>query len=143
MLLLVILCAPWVRKLPTTTYTFGKWSIEVEQNLRDCFRTTDWDVLQGTHDNDTEEVVDYATDYVNSCMDIAVLVRNVCSYANNQPWNTSYIEGLLNLEEEGFKDGDPHELIRMQRELREVKEKYKRKLEQKLQNNSMKKGWMG
>ena len=36
-----------VRKHPTTTRSFRKWTPEAVQALRDCFGTTNWDVLQG------------------------------------------------------------------------------------------------
>ncbi|XP_051782041.1 uncharacterized protein LOC127527414 [Erpetoichthys calabaricus] len=75
-------------------------------------------------------------------MDIVVPVRTVRCYANNKPWITSDIKGLLNQKKRAFKSGDQHELKRMQKELqvqlRVAKEQYKRKLEQKLQNNSKK-----
>ncbi|KAK3514992.1 hypothetical protein QTP70_003265 [Hemibagrus guttatus] len=87
-----------------------------EQTLRDCFGDTDWDVLQGSHSGNIEDVVDCITDYINFCMDIAVPKKRA------------------------FRDGNQQE--RMQREhkvqLREAKEQYKRKLEQMLLNNSMK-----
>ncbi|KAK3540753.1 hypothetical protein QTP86_001609 [Hemibagrus guttatus] len=107
---------PRVRRLPTTTRLFGMWSPEAEQTLRDCFGDTDWDVLQGSHSGNIEDVVDCITDYINFCMDIAVPKKRA------------------------FRDGNQQE--RMQREhkvqLREAKEQYKRKLEQMLLNNSMK-----
>ncbi|XP_051791709.1 uncharacterized protein LOC127530062 [Erpetoichthys calabaricus] len=127
---------PRVRVLPTTTRSFRKWSPEAEQALRDCFGTTDWDILQGSHSENIEEVVDCTTEYINFCMDIVVPVRTVHSYANNKPWITSDIKGLLNQKKRAFKGGDQHELKRVQKELRvqlrAAKEQYRRKLEQKL-----------
>ncbi|XP_049895913.1 uncharacterized protein LOC126387436 [Epinephelus moara] len=94
-----------------------------------------------------EEVVDCTTDYINFCMDVVVPVRTAPCYANNKPWITSHIKSLLNQKKKAFKDGDQQELRRVQRELRvqlrEAKEQYRRKLEQKLQNNSMKEVWDG
>ncbi|KAK3530230.1 hypothetical protein QTP86_020145, partial [Hemibagrus guttatus] len=58
--------------LPTSTCSFRKWSPETEQTLRDCFEDTDWDVLQGLHSGNIEEVVDRTTDYINFCMDVVV-----------------------------------------------------------------------
>ncbi|XP_051776198.1 uncharacterized protein LOC127526095 [Erpetoichthys calabaricus] len=80
-------------------------------------------------------------------MDIVVPVRTVRCYANNKPWITSDIKGLLNQKKRAFKGGDQYELKCVQKELRvqprAVKEQYRRKLEQKLQNNSMKEVWDG
>ncbi|XP_051780828.1 uncharacterized protein LOC127527154 [Erpetoichthys calabaricus] len=127
--------------------TFRKWSPEAEQALRDCFGTTDWDILQGSHSENIEEVVDCTTDYINFYMDIVVPVRTVRCYANNKPWITSDIKGLLNQKIRAFKGGDQHELKHMQKELkvqlRVAKEQYRRKLVQKLQNNSTKEVWDG
>lgn len=59
----------------------------------------------------------------------------------------SDIKGLLNQKNRAFDDGYELELKREQRELRvqlrEAKEQYKRKLEQKLLNSSMKEVWDG
>ncbi|KAK3511138.1 hypothetical protein QTP70_032095, partial [Hemibagrus guttatus] len=63
---------PKERRLPTSTCSFRKWSPETEQTLRDCFEDTDWDVLQGLHSGNIEEVVDRTTDYINFCMDVVV-----------------------------------------------------------------------
>lgn len=45
---------PRVWRLPTTTSSIRKWSPEAEKSLRDCFETTDWDVLQGSRSGDIE-----------------------------------------------------------------------------------------
>lgn len=80
-------------------------------------------------------------------MDSFVPVRTVRCYANNKPWITRDIKGLLNQEKRAFKDGDQKELKNVQRkfrvQLREAKEQYRRKLEKKLKNNSMKEVWEG
>ncbi|KAI3356490.1 hypothetical protein L3Q82_017698 [Scortum barcoo] len=54
-----------------------KWSPEAEQALKDCFETTDWEALQGSHNENMEEMVDCTTDYINFCMDTVVPVRSV------------------------------------------------------------------
>ncbi|KAI4899408.1 hypothetical protein NFI96_019941, partial [Prochilodus magdalenae] len=59
-------------------------------------------------------------------------------FANNKPWITSSVKGLLNNQEE---------LKSVQRELkvhlRETKESYRRKVEQKLRENNMSEVWSG
>ncbi|KAI3375444.1 hypothetical protein L3Q82_003694 [Scortum barcoo] len=111
-------CTPRVRRLPTTTRSFRKWSPEAEQALKDCFETTDWEALQGSHSENMEEMVDCTTDYINFCMDTVVPVRSVRCFANNKPWITSDIKGLLNQKKKAFKDGDTQELKQIQKELR-------------------------
>ncbi|KAI3353517.1 hypothetical protein L3Q82_020036, partial [Scortum barcoo] len=140
---------PRVRRLPTTTRSFRKWSPEAEQALKDCFETTDWEALQGSHNGNMEEMVDCTTDYINFCMDTVVPVRSVRCFANNKPWITSDIKGLLNQKKKAFKDGWRHtqELKQIQKELRvqlrEAKEQYRRKIEQRMQNNNMREVWEG
>ncbi|KAI3352049.1 hypothetical protein L3Q82_020866, partial [Scortum barcoo] len=64
--------------------------------------------------------------------------------ANNKPWITSDIKGLLNQKKKAFKDGDTQELKQIQKELRvqlrEAKEQYRKKIEQRMQNNNMRDG---
>lgn len=74
---------PGVKRLLATTCSFRKWTHEADHALRDCFETTDWDVLQRSNSENIEEVVDCTTDYINFCMDTVVPVRTVCCYANN------------------------------------------------------------
>ncbi|KAI3376464.1 hypothetical protein L3Q82_016931, partial [Scortum barcoo] len=111
---------PRVRRLPTTTRSFRKWSPEAEQALKDCFETTDWEALQGSHNGNMEEMVDCTTDYINFCMDT---------------------------KKKAFKDGDTQELKQIQKELRvqlrEAKEQYRKKIEQRMQNNNMRVVWEG
>ncbi|KAI3368154.1 hypothetical protein L3Q82_007880 [Scortum barcoo] len=94
-----------------------------------------------------EEMVDCTTDYINFCMDTVVPVRSVRCFANNKPWITSDIKGLLNQKKKAFKDGDTQELKQIQKELRvqlrEAKEQYRKKIEQRMQNNNMRVVWEG
>lgn len=39
-------------------------------------------------------------------MDIVIPVRSVRCFANNKPWITSAIKGLLSQKKKAFKDGD-------------------------------------
>ena len=43
---------PNIQRQSTITRCFRKWSPEVVEALRDCFESTDWNVLQDTHDED-------------------------------------------------------------------------------------------
>uniref|UniRef100_A0A3B1JXG3 Reverse transcriptase domain-containing protein n=1 Tax=Astyanax mexicanus TaxID=7994 RepID=A0A3B1JXG3_ASTMX len=128
---------PCVMRQPTTTRSFRKWSQEAEETLKDCFASTDWSVLQDSHGEDIEGVADCTTDYLNFCMDIVVPVRTVRCFANNKPWITSDVKDLLNKMKRAFKDKNQEELKNIQRELKsclkEAKETYRKKVEQKLQ----------
>ncbi|XP_053709182.1 mucin-5B-like [Synchiropus splendidus] len=93
------------------------------------------------------EMVDCTTNYTNFCMDTVVPVRTVRCFANNNPWITSDIKGLLNQMKRAFKEGNTQELKRIQRELRaqlrEAKEQYRKEIEQKMQTNNMREVWEG
>ncbi|XP_062854835.1 uncharacterized protein LOC134318029 [Trichomycterus rosablanca] len=80
-------------------------------------------------------------------MDIAVPCKTVRCFPNNKPWITRDIKELLNKKKRAFRDGDREELKRVQGELKvrlkEAKESYRRKIEQKLQENNMREVWNG
>ncbi|KAI4872034.1 hypothetical protein NFI96_006517 [Prochilodus magdalenae] len=134
---------PWVRTQPITTRSFRKWSPGAEAALWDCFESTEWSVLQEPYGEDIEGI----THCMNFCMDVAVPVKTVRCFANNKPWKTSSVKGLLNKKKRAFKDNNQEELRSTQRELkvhlREAKESYRRKVEQKLRENNMREVWSG
>lgn len=96
---------PKVRRCPTTKHSFRKWSSEAGQAQRDRSDSTDWNVLQGSHCWNIEEI-DCTTDYINFCMDVVVPIRTIWCYANNKPWITSDIRALLNKKKRDLKDCD-------------------------------------
>ena len=55
------------------------------------------------------------TDYMNFCMDIVVPVITVRCFADNKPWITSNVKGLLNKKKRAFKDNNQEELRSVQR----------------------------
>ena len=135
---------PKVQRLPCDTRTFRKWTPGADEALRDCFESTDWNVLQN---GDLEEATHCMTDYLNFCMDVVVPTRTVRCFPNNKPWITSNVKALLNRKKMAFKEGNQAELRQVQGELKvrlkEAKEDYRKKVEQKLQENNMKEVWDG
>ncbi|KAI4904813.1 hypothetical protein NFI96_000061 [Prochilodus magdalenae] len=87
---------PRVRTQPVTTRSFRKWSPGADEALRDCFESTEWSVLQELYGEDIEGITHCMTDYMNFCMDVVVPVKTVRCFANNKPWITSSVKGLLN-----------------------------------------------
>uniref|UniRef100_A0A3B1JI52 Reverse transcriptase domain-containing protein n=1 Tax=Astyanax mexicanus TaxID=7994 RepID=A0A3B1JI52_ASTMX len=138
---------PQVRRQPASTRSFRKWSPDAEAALRDCFESTEWSVLQEPYGEDIEGITHCMTDYMNFCMDIVVPVKTVRCFANNKPWITSNVKGLLNKKKRAFKENNQEELRSVQRELkvhlREAKESYRKKVEQKLRENDMREVWNG
>ena len=137
---------PKVRRQPSTTRSFRSWSSEAEEALRDCFELTDWSVLQDSYGEDIDGVTHCTTDYLNFCMARAP-TRTVRCFPNNKPWITCDVKHLLNRKKKAFKEGNQAELKRVQGELKtrlkEAKETYRRKVEQKLQENNMREVWDG
>lgn len=89
---------------------------------------------------------------INFCMDTVVPGRSVRCFANKKPWMTSDIKSLLNQKMKAFKEGggEAQEIVQIQKvcryrrvQLRETKERYRRKIEQKMQTNNMKEVWEG
>ena len=73
------------------------------------------------------------TDYLNFCMDYAVLTRTVHCFTNKMSWITSDVTALLNRKKRVFKEGDLSKMKHVQGELKvklkEAREEYRRKVE--------------
>ncbi|KAK0145656.1 hypothetical protein N1851_015437 [Merluccius polli] len=137
---------PLVRRQPVHTRTVRKWTQETAEALQDCFESTDWDVLCEPHGGDIDNMTDCITDYIRFCEDTTMPARTVHCFSNNKPWITSDLKALPN-KKKAFRSGDREEQRRVQQELREMlrtcKDNYRRKLEAKLQQNSVRDVWAG
>lgn len=113
---------PCVMRLPATTRSYRRWSPETSEALRECFQSTDWNILMDTHrsDNNIDGAVEWVTDYVNFCKDVVAPVREVRCFPNNKPWITSSIKHLLNQKREAFKAGDRERIRAAQRDLKKA-----------------------
>ncbi|XP_078794428.1 uncharacterized protein LOC144988179 [Oryzias latipes] len=123
------------------------WTEEVTERLRECFSTTDWDVLCSPHGEDIDSLTDCITDYVNFCAENTVQTKSVQCFSNNKPWVTPELKTLLNEKKRAFLSGDKEELRRVQRDLkyniRKCKDCYRKKLEQRLEQNNIRDVWRG
>ncbi|KAK0147905.1 hypothetical protein N1851_012366 [Merluccius polli] len=92
-------------------------------------------------------MTDCITDYIRFCDDTTMPARTVHCFSNNKPWITSDLKALLNKKKKAFRSGDSEEQRRVQHELREMlrtcKDNYRRKLEAKLQQTSVRDVWAG
>ena len=115
--------------------------------LLDCFEPTDWDVPCEPHGEHTDLMTDCITDNIRFCEDTNMPAWTVHCFSNNKPWITSDLTALLKKKNRAFRSGDREEQRRMQHELREMlrtcKDSYRRKLEAKLQQNSVRDVWTG
>lgn len=100
----------------------------------------DWQALCDTHRQGIYGLNECVTDYINFCVDCTVSERTVICYSNFKPWVTMDIKDILNAKKRSFRAGNRDELKTMQAELKvkikEAKEKYRSKLERKLQQNN-------
>ncbi|TWW76585.1 hypothetical protein D4764_13G0012470 [Takifugu flavidus] len=131
---------PMVNKQPPTKRYVRSWSEETSMALRDCFDTTDWDVLCEPHREDIDGLTTCITDYINFCVENTVHTRKVRCFPNNKPWVTPDLKALLNEKKRVFRSGDKEELRRVQKELRRGirrgKDSYRRKLEERLKGSN-------
>ncbi|XP_078791709.1 uncharacterized protein LOC110013806 isoform X2 [Oryzias latipes] len=138
---------PVVKQQKPQIKTVKIWTEEVTERLRDCFSTTDWDVLCSPHGEDIDSLTDCITDYVNFCVENTVQTKSVQCFSNNKPWVTPELKTLLNEKKRAFLSGDKEELRRVQRDLkykiRKCKDCYRKKLEQRLEQNNIRDVWRG
>ncbi|XP_027869613.1 uncharacterized protein LOC114142475 [Xiphophorus couchianus] len=138
---------PVVSRQPVRIRMVRRWTQEAAEALQDCFGSTDWDVLCVPHGEDIDNMSDCITDYIRFCEDTVMPARTVRCFSNNKPWITSDLKALLNKKKMAFRSGDKEEQRRVQRELRETlrtcKDNYRRKLESKLEQNSVRDVWKG
>ncbi|XP_077461741.1 uncharacterized protein LOC144077699 [Stigmatopora argus] len=73
----------------------GRWTKETSMVLRDCFETTDWEVLCNSHGKDIDSVTHCITDYINFCVENIVPSKKVRCFSNSKPWVTRDLRALL------------------------------------------------
>ncbi|KAI3361240.1 hypothetical protein L3Q82_013435 [Scortum barcoo] len=87
------------------------------------------------------------TDYINFCVENTVPTRTVRSFSNSKPWIPQDIKALLKKKRRAFESGNKEELKSVQRELRRMirkgKKRYRRKMEHQLQQNNICGVWKG
>ena len=100
--------------------------------------------IQSTSDN-TDELIDVTTDYVNFCVDKSIPQKTVKVYSNSKPWINSGISKLLQEKKNAFFMKDKSQMKVAQKKLEKAikreKEEYKQKLEASFEGNNMKKVW--
>ncbi|KAK3570114.1 hypothetical protein QTP86_011313 [Hemibagrus guttatus] len=138
---------PLVKREPPQKKSVKIWSEEVCERLRDCFDITDWETLCSSHDEDTDGFTHCITDYINFCVENTVPSLRVRCFSKNKPWVTPELKDQLNEKKRAFISGDKEELKRVQKELkykmRQCKDSYSRKLEERLSQNNVRNMWTG
>ncbi|XP_078802582.1 uncharacterized protein LOC144991990 [Oryzias latipes] len=138
---------PVVKQKQVTVRNITKWSDGATESLQDALETTDWSVLYESHGDDLDGLTDCVSDYIKFCTENFIPSKRVRCYPNNKPWVTRELKALLNEKKRAFMAGDRVELTRVQKELKrslkECKDAYGRKLEERLQRNQTRDVWSG
>lgn len=77
-----------IKRLPTATSTVPQRSVEVEEELRECFRTTDWEMLKGVYGEDIDGLAVYITDYIRLCEEVIVPTKKEEGFQNRIHWGS-------------------------------------------------------
>lgn len=76
-------------------------------------------------------------------MDVVAPAKTVHCFTNNKPWVTQEVKAVLNRKKVAFRSKDRKGIKSAQREVKEAKDIYRRKVEQKLSGSCMREVWDG
>ncbi len=86
------------------------WPENATSTLQDCFQCTDWNMFKeaATYNNhtDLQEYTETVTAYIKKCMDDVTVTKTITTHANQKPWMTAEVRGLLKTRDETFRSGD-------------------------------------
>ncbi len=78
--------------------------------LPDCCQDTDWNMFKeaATYNNhtDLQEYTETVTAYIKKCIDDVTVTKTITTRANQKPWMTAEVCGLLKTRDEAFRSGD-------------------------------------
>ncbi len=86
------------------------WPENATSTLQDCFQCTNWNMFKeaATYNNhtDLQEYTETVTAYIKKCMDDVTVTKTITTHANQKPWMTAEVRGLLKTRDEAFRSGD-------------------------------------
>ncbi len=86
------------------------WPNDATSTLQDCFQCTDWNMFKeaATYNNHTDlhEYTETVTAYIKKCIDDVTVTKTITTGANQKPWMTAEVCGLLKTRDEAFRSGD-------------------------------------
>ncbi len=86
------------------------WPENATSTLQDCFQCTDWNMFKeaATYNNhtDLQEYTETVTAYIKKCIDDVTVTKTITTRANQKPWMTAEVCGLLKTRDEAFRSGD-------------------------------------
>ncbi len=87
------------------------WPGDATSALQDCFQDTDWNMFLKrqpptmTH-TDLQEYTETVTAYIKKCIDDVTVTKTITTRANQKPWMTAEVRGLLKTRDDAFRSGD-------------------------------------
>ncbi len=86
------------------------WPENATSTVQDCFQCTDWNMFKeaDTYNNhtDLQEYIETVTAYIKKCMDDVTVTKTITTRANQKPWMTAEVRGLLKTRDEAVRSGD-------------------------------------
>ncbi len=86
------------------------WPDNATSALQDCFPDTDWNMFKeaATYNNQTgqQEYTETMTAYIKKCIGDVTVTKTITTRANQKPWMTAEVRGLLKTRDEAFRSGD-------------------------------------
>ncbi len=117
------------------------WPENATSTLQDCFQCTDWNMFKeaATYNNhtDLQEYTETVTAYIKKCMDDVTVTKTITTRANQKPWMTAEVRGLLKTRDEAFRSGDKAALKTARANLSRGIKNAKRSHAQKINNHFM------
>ncbi len=86
------------------------WPDNATSALQDCFQDTDWNMFKvtATYNNhtDLQEYIETVTAYIKKCIEDVTVTKTITTRANQKPWMTAEVRGLLKTRDEACRSGD-------------------------------------
>ncbi len=115
------------------------WPDNATSALQDCFQDTDWNMFKkaATYNNhtDLQEYTETVTAYIKKCIDDVTVTKTITTRANQKPWMTAEVRGLLKIRDETFRSGDKAALKTARANLSHGIKKAKHQYAKKINNN--------
>ncbi len=115
------------------------WPENATSTLQDCFQCTDWNMFKeaATYNNhtDLQEYTETVTAYIKKCIDDVTVTKTITTRANQKPWMTAEVRGLLKTRDEAFRSGDKAALKTARANLSRGIKNAKRSHAQKINNH--------
>ncbi len=86
------------------------WPDNATSALQDCFQETDWnkfkEAVSYKNHTDLQDYTETVTAYIKNCIDDVTVTKTITTRANQKPWMTAEVCGLLKTRDEAFRSGD-------------------------------------